>query len=119
MLVATLIAAYDCNLHLKNRGLRLIYGFSTLSGAFFCKLSPKNYRDIYGWPTISLAYVCKLYLKNHWVTLNLRFSILRFSLCFSAQPMIVSSTYKVTELHYTFNCATLSVVYICNPSLQN
>ena len=35
------------------------------------------------------------------------------------QPMIVSSSYKVTELHYTFGSATLSAVYICNPSLKN
>ena len=33
--------------------------------------------------------------------------------------MIVSSTYRLTDLHYTFGCATLSAVYICNPSLQN
>ena len=33
--------------------------------------------------------------------------------------MIVSSTYEVTELHYTFGCATLSAAFICNPSLQN
>ena len=35
------------------------------------------------------------------------------------QPMIVSSTYKVNELIYTFWCATLSAAYICNPSVQN
>ena len=35
------------------------------------------------------------------------------------QARIVSSTFSVTELHYTFRCTTLSAAYICNPSLQN
>ena len=35
------------------------------------------------------------------------------------QPTIVSSTYRVNELHYTFGCGTLGPAYICNPSIHN
>ena len=86
--------------------------------------------------SLSAAYVCGYYPKNHWVKLHLwgihfkgglcLWPLLRESLGYTKlmgaepwmQSMIVSSTYKVTELHYTFAYATLSTAYIWNPSLQ-
>ena len=55
------------------------------------------------------------------------FFLLRESLGYTklmgAQPCmqagIVNSTYRATELHYTFGCTTLSAAYFFNPSLQN
>ena len=50
MLVSTLIAAFNSNLHLKNHKLHLVYGFSTLKEGYVCKLSPQNYRvTLYLW----------------------------------------------------------------------
>ena len=33
--------------------------------------------------------------------------------------MLVSSTFSMTGLRYTYGCATVSAAYVCNPYLQN
>ena len=35
------------------------------------------------------------------------------------QPMFVSSKYRITELHYTYGCATLIAVYVGYLYLEN
>ena len=37
----------------------------------------------------------------------------------SVQPMLLSCTFRITELHYTFGCPTLIEGYICMFYLQN
>ena len=94
-------------------------------------------RYTYGCATVNAAYVCNLYLQNHWVMLHLWVSNLKCSLSLLAlpteslgytiligvtprvQPLLVSSTFRNTRLHYTFGCPTLSGAYVCKVLLQN
>ena len=34
------------------------------------------------------------------------------------QPMFVSSTYKITEVQYTYGCATVNSAHVCKHSLK-
>ena len=84
----------------------------------------------YGCPTLIEAYFYELFLRNHWVTLHLLVSSLKCSLWLlglltesldhttllgappTVQLMFVSSTYRITGLHYTYGSATLSAAYV-------
>ena len=37
----------------------------------------------------------------------------------SAQPILLSCTFRITELHYTYGCPTLIEAYVCKLYLQN
>ena len=37
----------------------------------------------------------------------------------SAQPILLSCTFRITELHYTYGCPTLIKAYVCKLYLQN
>ena len=92
---------------------------------------------IYGCANLSAAFVCNLYLQNTWVTLHLWVSNLNCSLCLLAlpteslvstvligappwvQPLLVSSTFRNTVIHYTCGCPSLSGGYVCKVFLQN
>ena len=91
----------------------------------------------YGCATSSAAYLCKRYLQNHWVTLHLCVFSLKCSLCLLGlltesldyttlmgapplvQRLVVSSTYRITGVNYTYGCLTLSLAYCCLLYLQN
>ena len=78
-----------------------------------------------------------LYLKNHRLTLIFWVSNLISSLCLLAlpteslcytilkyalpqvQPIFLSSTYRITTLHYTYGCATLSAAYLSKFYIEN
>ena len=80
---------------------------------------------------LSAAYLCKLYLQNHWVTLhlwvsNLKFSLLLLplptqSLCFTTlmgvQPLCslcwLALSTEITVLQYSYGCATFSAENTC------
>ena len=95
----------------------------------------------YGNTTLSEDYVGYLYFENYWLTPHIWVSNLKGSLCWSALPtellgyitligvqpqvqptllgvpptvqlMFVSSTYRITGLHYTYGSATLSAAYV-------
>ena len=86
----------------------------------------------YGCPNLNKAYDYEPYLQNHWVTLHLLVSSLKCSLLLlglltesldhtrlmgappKVQLMLVSSTYRITKLHYTYGNATLSKDYVDN-----
>ena len=105
-------------------GLNYTYGCPSFSRAYVCKLYLQNYwvlKKFMGAPPKFQAYVCNLYLQNHWVTLNLWVRQLKCSLCFLAllteslgytTLMVASPTYRITWLHYSFWCATLSAAYV-------
>ena len=83
------------------------------------------------------AYLYQLYLWNHWVALHLLVSNLKCSLLLlglltesldhtrlmgappKVQLMLVSSTYRITKLHYTYMNATLSKDYVGYLYFQN
>ena len=91
----------------------------------------------YGCPTFKAAYVCKLYLQNHWGKLQLQLSNVTFSLLLCAPPIeklgfttlmsspsyvrltLVTSILKITGLHYSYGCATLSAAYVGYLQFQN
>ena len=91
----------------------------------------------YRCPTLKAAYVCKLYLQNHWGKLQLYLSNVTFSLLLCAPPIeklgfttlmgspsyvrltLVTSTLKITGLHYSYGCATLSAAYVGYLQFQN
>ena len=115
--------------------LHYTYGCATLSAAFVCNNYLANYT--YECALLIAVYLCKLYLHNYWVTLHLWVPNLKCSLCLlalpteslgyatllgalpSVQPLFVSSTYRITELDYTYECATLKAGHVCKLSLQN
>ena len=86
-----------------------------------------------GCPTLSAAYVCMFYLQNYWVTLHLWVRHLTCSLCWFAllseslgytslpyvQPMLGSSTFRITDLQYTYGCPALKAAYACYFYVQN
>ena len=91
----------------------------------------------YRCPTLKAAYVCKLYLQNHWGKLQLQLSNVTFSLLLCAPPIeklgfttlmgspsyvrltLVTSILKITGLHYSYGCATLSAAYVGYLQFQN
>ena len=91
----------------------------------------------YGCQTLSVGYVCMFYLDNQRGTLHLQVSNVTFSLLLLAppteslacttlmgappqmQPMLVTSSSRITCLHNTYRCPTLSEAYVCMFYLQN
>ena len=92
---------------------------------------------IYECSSSGAAYICKIYLENHRVTLHLWVSNLVNSQCLLTvptqslyytslmgvppylQPMLVTSFYRITRWHYTYECPTLSAPYVGWLYLQN
>ena len=82
----------------------------------------------YGCPTLVEACVYYLYFQNQLVTLNLLVSspkcsvwllgllteLLDYSRLMDAPPKILflTSTYRITKLHYTYGYATFSAAYV-------
>ena len=95
------------------------------------------FHDIYKIATFSEAWVFKLYLESHCVTVHVWFSNLKCNLSLLdlrtesvgyttpigappyVEPMFVSSTFKITRLHFTYGCATLSGAFVCKLYLKN
>ena len=87
----------------------------------------------YGCPTLIEGYICMFYLQNYWVTLHLWVRHLTCSLCWFAllseslgytslpyvQPMLGSSTFRITDLQYTYGCPALKAAYACYFYVQN
>ena len=91
----------------------------------------------YGCLTFRAAYVGQLNLKNHWGTLHLWVSNVKFSLLLLAPPIesqgcttlmgappyvrlkLVTSSQRITRLQYSYGFATLSRAYVCYLYLQN
>ena len=136
----TLGAAYVCQLYLQNDWIILLLWVRHLKkepllvGSTF---SMTALRYSFGCATVSGASFCKLCLRNHRVTLHLWVSNLKCSLCLLAlptkslgyttligappwvQPLLVSSAFTNTRLHYTYRCPTLSEAYVCRVLLHN
>ena len=117
-----------------------LLGYTTLMGEQpkekpMCSMTVLSYT--YGCATVRAAYVCNLSVHNHWVTLHLWVSNLKCSLCLLAlpteslantiligappwvQPLLVSSAFRNTGMHYTCGCPSLSGGYFCKVFLQN
>ena len=112
----------------ESLGLTSLIGFQPLVQPMLvrctCRMTELSYTS--GCP----PYFYELFLRNHWVTLHLLVSILKCSLWFlglliesldhttllgappTVQLMFVSSTYRITGLHYTYGSATLSAAYV-------
>ena len=118
--------------HTRLRGVPLKFQRMFVSSTY--KITGLYYT--YGSVTWSAAYVGNLYFQNHWVTPNVWVPNLKFSSwlpLFSEtlgytthmgvqpvlQPVLVSSTYKITGLHYTYRGATLSAAYVGYLYLEN
>ena len=119
--------------------LHYTYGCLSIRAAYVCKVYVQNHwaEYTYGCATLSAAYVFKLDVMNYWVTLLLWVRHLKCSLCWLAlsseslsyttlmgvqpyvQSMFVGSSYRITGLHYTYGCASLSAAYRCKLYLQN
>ena len=84
----------------------------------------------YRCPTLVEAFVYYLYFQNQLVTLNLSVSSPKCNVCLLGLltklldysrlmdaphkifPLFVSSTYRITKLHYTYGYASLSAAYV-------
>ena len=103
--------------HLMLAGLHQTFGCPTLRASYVGYLYLQNHwlwRRV--WPSslqcspiYSSAYVCKLYVQNHCVTLHLWKRNLKCSLCW------VTSTYRITGLHFSYGSATLKRAYVGYP----
>ena len=112
--------------------LHYTYGNATLSadyvGYLFFQITGLHHTN--GCRTLRTPYVGEVYLENHLVTLHLLVSSLKCRLWLlglltelldhttllgappTVQLMFVSSTYRLTGLHYTYESATLSAAYV-------
>ena len=125
-------AAYACYFYL---GHTIRIGVQALVQHSFAKSTSRipSLHYTSGCPTLSAAYVCMFYLQNYWVTLHLWVRHLTCSLCWFAllseslgytsltyvQPMLGSSTFRITDLQYTYGCPALKAAYACYFYVQN
>ena len=65
-----------------------------------------SYNTHYGCSTLSGDYLFKLYLKDHWLCTTL------MGVQPLVQPNLVTTTYRITGLHYIYGCPTLSAAYV-------
>ena len=132
-------AAYLCNRYLQNHWVTLhLCVFSLKCGLCLLGLLTELLGDItHGFVALSVASISNLYLHNCWVTLHFLASSVKCNLCLlglstesldyarrlgaknKVQPMLVSSPYRITKLHYRNGCPTWGVAYFCNFHLRN